>query len=156
MTKTTIKSYTCRVKQSVIDAIKQLSNDEQIHQALVLERAVQCLIQSKTDDRQNIDNDDTLVRHSNDNVLSVLQNELDIKNKQIESMQKNIDSLNNNISQQNHLLLLRFKGNNALIEHQEDNNNNELEERVINITNSPSKKQTKTKKHKKKNKKKKK
>ena len=143
MTKSITKSYTCRIKQSVIDAIKQVSNEEQIPQALVLERAVECLIQSKTDDRQNIDNDDTFVRHSNDNVLSVLQNELDIKNKQIESMQKNIDSLNNNISQQNHLLLLRFKGNNALIEHQEVN-----EEPII--ISSPKKKSKKKSKKKKK------
>ena len=102
MAKESLKSYTCRIKQDVIQEIKQYAIHHGISQALVLQKAMECLTSSPTDDRQNAGQEPNQIN-------DILAGELQNKNKQIEALQ-------NTINQQNHLLLLRFKNSGMLIE----------------------------------------
>jgi hypothetical protein len=102
MPKPSVKTYTCRLKTDVIQSIKQFAVQNNVSQSVVLEKAIDCLTDDKTDDRHN-------VRPDIGEVSSLLVEELRNKNQQIENLQ-------NTINQQNHLLLLRFKNSGMLIE----------------------------------------
>ena len=99
MADNTVKTYTCRLKIGVIQSIKQFAVQNNVSQSVVLENAINCIMDGKTDDGQN-------VKH-------FMVEELRHKNQQIENLQKTIN-------QQNHLLLLRFKNSGMLIEDKRD------------------------------------
>ena len=99
MADNTVKTYTCRLKIGVIQSIKQFAVQNNVSQSVVLENAIDCIMDGKTDDRQN--------------VKQFMVEELRHKNQQIENMQ-------NTINQQNHLLLLKFKDSGMVIEDKRD------------------------------------
>ena len=133
MPKPSVKTYTCRLKTDVIQSIKQFAVQNNVSQSVVLEKAIDCLTDDKTDDRHN-------VRPDIGEVSSLLVEELRNKNQQIENLQ-------NTINQQNHLLLLRFKNSGMLIEGKGDTDQTEKTKK------KDSKKKSKPKKGKKKKKK---
>ncbi len=99
MADNTVKTYTCRLKIGVIQSIKQFAVQNNVSQSVVLENAIDCIMDGKTDDGQN--------------VKEFMVEELRHKNQQIENMQ-------NTINQQNHLLLLKFKDSGMVIEDKRD------------------------------------